>query len=242
MWWESSANRLGDKSLIKNVVEVLSGTNALKITWNQLDYPNSTYNNLRASMPNSSLATSLSYQSLRNAETSFSITVTITLKSTTTICATAPIYLPSSDLKVLNSTSPTLFSSTFLETTTVTPNYSHASISSKTTKSTFASSSASAETTFKSVTTPLQVTTTTTLSQRRTMTYYTTTTTFKPVTTPLPFKVATSTSPSVNSNENASQYGSGCISSSTCKTYHYVNCPTGDCFYGLNASGNATCF
>ncbi|KAH6664017.1 putative endochitinase 1 [Halenospora varia] len=51
MWWESSADRVGNNSLIRNVVEVLNDGSGLKSCLNQLLYPNSTYDNLRAGMP-----------------------------------------------------------------------------------------------------------------------------------------------------------------------------------------------
>jgi hypothetical protein len=53
MWWESSADRLGEESLIWNVVEVLGGGNGsgLDNMTNQLQYPNSTYDNIRKGYP-----------------------------------------------------------------------------------------------------------------------------------------------------------------------------------------------
>lgn len=56
MWWESSADGMGNNSLILNAVEVLGGVNGsgLRSSPNQLLYPNSTYDNLRAGMPGSS--------------------------------------------------------------------------------------------------------------------------------------------------------------------------------------------
>jgi chitinase len=55
MWWESSADGVGDKSLIQNVVNVLTSGDGstLDISPNQLAYPNSTYANLRAEVPES---------------------------------------------------------------------------------------------------------------------------------------------------------------------------------------------
>ena len=61
MWWESSADGVGDQSLIQNVVEVLGGVDGsgLESSPNRLEYPNSTFENLRAGM-GSGLALSLS--------------------------------------------------------------------------------------------------------------------------------------------------------------------------------------
>jgi chitinase len=55
MWWESSADGVGNNSLIQNVVEILSGGDGstLEHSPNQLSYPNSTYDNLRAGVPES---------------------------------------------------------------------------------------------------------------------------------------------------------------------------------------------
>ncbi|RDL36285.1 uncharacterized protein BP5553_06897 [Venustampulla echinocandica] len=55
MWWESSADKMGNKSLIRTVAEALGGGNGsglgLGCSQNQLAYPNSPYLNLRAEMP-----------------------------------------------------------------------------------------------------------------------------------------------------------------------------------------------
>ena len=51
MWWESSADRLGDKSLIRNTACVLGD---LQFASNQLVYQDSVYDNLRAGMPGES--------------------------------------------------------------------------------------------------------------------------------------------------------------------------------------------
>ena len=48
MWWESSSDRVGDQSLIGNVVGVLG---ALEKRHNCLDYPVSKYENLRNGFP-----------------------------------------------------------------------------------------------------------------------------------------------------------------------------------------------
>ncbi|KAG9228388.1 glycoside hydrolase superfamily [Amylocarpus encephaloides] len=55
MWWESSADGAGNNSLIQNVVGVLGGGDGSTLASfpNQLSYPNSTYDNLRAGVPES---------------------------------------------------------------------------------------------------------------------------------------------------------------------------------------------
>ena len=53
VWWESSADKLGSESLIQTVAEILGGSDGsgLECSKNQLAYPDSTYQNLRAGMP-----------------------------------------------------------------------------------------------------------------------------------------------------------------------------------------------
>ncbi|EHA53365.1 hypothetical protein MCOR27_000822 [Pyricularia oryzae] len=52
MWWESSADKEGDESLIGNVVDVFGGPEGLKHQENCLAYPQTKYDNLRNGFPN----------------------------------------------------------------------------------------------------------------------------------------------------------------------------------------------
>jgi len=53
MWWESSSDKVEEKSIIGNVVGVLSGTEGagMEKKENCLDYPESKYENLRKGFP-----------------------------------------------------------------------------------------------------------------------------------------------------------------------------------------------
>ena len=65
MWWESSADRAGNRSLIENVVAALGGAESgLLVSPNLLLYPNSSFNNLRSGMPNSTSTSTSSAFSL----------------------------------------------------------------------------------------------------------------------------------------------------------------------------------
>lgn len=91
MWWETSADIVGNLSLISNVAGILRGQNGegLESTLNQIMYPDSTYDNLRAGMigsgstnPSSTSASTISSSTLLLGPTtseSLSTSVTITL-------------------------------------------------------------------------------------------------------------------------------------------------------------------
>ena len=55
MWWESSADKPGNSSLVQNVVRILGGQNGtdLENGYNKLSYPDASYDNLRSGMPDS---------------------------------------------------------------------------------------------------------------------------------------------------------------------------------------------
>ncbi|KFY80543.1 hypothetical protein V499_00618 [Pseudogymnoascus sp. VKM F-103] len=84
MWWESSADGLGSKSLITSVYLALGGKNGLGLdnTPNTLMYPDSDYANIRAGMPDVS---SPSEYSSALAESAISSTTTCAITLTTTI-------------------------------------------------------------------------------------------------------------------------------------------------------------
>jgi chitinase len=90
MWWESSADALGSKSLIRSVYLALGGQDGLGLesTPNRLAYPDSIYANLRAGMPDSESASESTFASLAtsslSARSSSTTTSTVTLTTTMT--------------------------------------------------------------------------------------------------------------------------------------------------------------
>ncbi|KAL5344426.1 Chitinase 4 [Pseudogymnoascus australis] len=84
MWWESSADALGSKSLITSVYLALGGKDGLGLdkTPNTLTYPDSNYDNVRAGMPDGS---SPSEYTSALAESAISSTTTCAITLTTTI-------------------------------------------------------------------------------------------------------------------------------------------------------------
>ncbi|CCD42654.1 glycoside hydrolase family 18 protein, partial sequence [Botrytis cinerea T4] len=78
MWWESSADGRGSRSLIGSVMSVL-GSRIQNVT-NQLSYPNSTYTNVKdgmpefSSLPSASISNSTIYNSGAHSSSSLDIT------------------------------------------------------------------------------------------------------------------------------------------------------------------------
>jgi len=107
MWWESSADGVGDQSLIQNVVEVLGSEN-LESSMNQLSYQNSSYDNLRAGMPE--LSSSLSTSAV----------APIASLTSTTLQNPAPCAIPSSIVISQPSTSTRTTTITSSSTSTIT--------------------------------------------------------------------------------------------------------------------------
>jgi len=86
MWWESSADRAGNESLIQTVAEILGGSDGsgLECSQNQLAYPDSTYENLRAGMPASGSASATTLIStVTMSEECLSISLSTTSVDTT---------------------------------------------------------------------------------------------------------------------------------------------------------------
>jgi len=93
MWWESSGDKVGSQSLIQNVVEVL-GIENLEGSMNQLIYTNSTYDNLRAGMPElaSSSSTTIVPAASQTSTSPFistTVIIDVIFDHTTTIIITA---------------------------------------------------------------------------------------------------------------------------------------------------------
>jgi chitinase len=91
MYWESSEDGAGDKGIIQAVTSVLQSIDS---TLNELSYPNSTYDNIRNGMPDSTSAALSSTTSavlssitgtLKPSTTATSIAVTLTTLPSTTV-------------------------------------------------------------------------------------------------------------------------------------------------------------
>ncbi|KFZ23178.1 hypothetical protein V502_02341 [Pseudogymnoascus sp. VKM F-4520 (FW-2644)] len=98
MWWESSADSLGSKSLIRSVYLALAGQDGfgLESTSNRLTYPDSTYANLRAGMPDIESASESTFGSTRSTDSSApsvtsDLSVTPSLAMTCTVTLTTTI-------------------------------------------------------------------------------------------------------------------------------------------------------
>lgn len=55
-WWDSSSDRTDDKSLVSTVSKALGGVNAYEVKQNNLNYPLSKYDNIRAASSNATSA------------------------------------------------------------------------------------------------------------------------------------------------------------------------------------------
>jgi chitinase len=97
MWWESSADGEGDKSLIQNAVDFLGGEDGsrLETTPNELVYLDSAYDNLRAGMPDpeqppqSSAITVTDDTSLKQSSMLASLSSAATVEASPSSAATA---------------------------------------------------------------------------------------------------------------------------------------------------------
>lgn len=94
MWWESSADGEGDQSRIQKVEEVLRGKGAseLETSLNQLSFLNSTYDNIRAGMPNNGLDRSPLASSSTSTPLIAPPLLTSTSKSTRTVALNCTIH------------------------------------------------------------------------------------------------------------------------------------------------------
>jgi chitinase len=116
MWWESSGDAVGDKSLIRNVVEVLrENGSSLENAQNELDYPDTRYDNLRAGMPGLAPSLSASAPCSEGANHSSSATSSALTQSTN---YPTPISVPSS-----SATSETSITTTSALSKTSKPSY-----------------------------------------------------------------------------------------------------------------------
>jgi hypothetical protein len=124
MWWESSADKPGDLSLIQNVVQILGEDgSAPENTWNELSYPDSTYDNLRAGMPdlNSALFSSPSSCSGgAHLSPSTSGLIATNSSSSTSLSTSSPCTKTSSLSPSVSQLSTTTITITSTSTSTVT--------------------------------------------------------------------------------------------------------------------------
>ena len=122
MWWESSADGIGNNSLIQNVVDVLGGDDGsgLEGSPNQLIYPNSTYDNLRAGMPGAGSSAAIPTSTVSRSETCFSSSlIPSSLLTTSSPSATILGSGVSSDSSSSGSAAPTQFTTLTVRTTSV---------------------------------------------------------------------------------------------------------------------------
>ncbi len=93
VWWESSADKVGSESLIQNVAEILGGyyDSGLESSQNQLAYPNSTYENLRAGMPGSGSVPTTTLTTVSISESASSISLSTSNLDTASLSSAAPL-------------------------------------------------------------------------------------------------------------------------------------------------------
>ncbi|OBT47235.1 hypothetical protein VE00_03481 [Pseudogymnoascus sp. WSF 3629] len=121
MWWESSADALGSKSLIRSVYLALSGQDGLGLerTPNRLAYPDSIYANLQAGMPDSESASESTFASSATSSLSArsSSTTTSTVTLTTTMTTSTVTVTLTTGTGILTTTNTTPSQCTFSSVT-----------------------------------------------------------------------------------------------------------------------------